>query len=211
MLKYLLALLPSALKVLCYRALGARIGKGCYIGCSVIDAKKLELGDFVHIGHFNILWRLNELKLDSGSRLTMFNWITGAREGSFHLGRNSGITRFHFLEASADIAVGSNTIIAGRNSHFFTHGISPTNLDDRRPIRIGNWCYIGSGARFVPGTSIADGTFVGMGAVVTKQFREEYVLIAGNPGVIKKRLSPEDAYFNRASLRHSHHPSSYLG
>jgi acetyltransferase-like isoleucine patch superfamily enzyme len=127
------------------------------------------------------------------------------------VGHNSAITRLHFFEASGGILIGDNTIIAGRGSHFFTHGISSTNLDDVRSIEIGSWCYIGSTSRFVPASGVARGTFVGLGAVVTKAFKDEFVLIAGNPAIIKKRLSPDDAYFDRGFLPHDHHPPGYTG
>lgn len=207
----LIALLPSWLKVFVLRARGAKIGKNCWIGFSVIDASCITIGDNVRVGHFNLLWRLNSLTLETGSAITMCNWITGARTGTFRLGRNSGITRFHFLEASAGIDIGSNCIVAGRSSHFFTHGISSTNLDDQRPISIGDWCYIGSGSKFVPGTSVAAGTFVGMGSVVTKASPERFVLIAGSPAMVKKRLAPTDAYFARSHLPQAHHPAGYQG
>jgi len=203
--------LPNKLKIAILRAKGAKIGKHCWIGFSIVDAKNINIGDNVHIGHFNLLWRLENLTLESGSTLTMFVWITGARIGSFFLGRNSGITRLHFFEASADIRIGANSIIAGRSSHFFTHGISSTNLDDQRAIIIGDWCYIGSGSKFVPGSSVANGTFVGMGAVITKEHSENFVLLAGAPAVIKKRFSASDVYFARTHLPQAHHHPSYKG
>lgn len=211
MLKYLIALMPSAIKILIYRAMGAKIGKDCYIGFAIIDAEKIEIGDCVYIGHLNLVWRLKEATFESGSRLELCNWITGAREGNFRLGRNSAIQRFHFFEASSNISIGSNCIIAGRNSHFFSHGISSIDLDVRRAINIGDWSYIGSGCRFVPGASVAEGTFVGMGAVVTKRHDEDHVMLGGNPATAKKRLSTDDIYFNRTYLPHCHHPKSYRG
>lgn len=211
MLKYLMVFMPSAIKILYYRAKGAKIGKKCRIGMSLIEAERLEMGDHVHIGHFNLMWRLKSLKLETGSRLTSMNWLTGARMGSFRLGRNSAITRFHFLEASGNIDIGANTIIAGRNSHFFTHGISSTNLDDVRPITIGDWCYIGSSSRFVPGSGVSYGTFVGMGSVVTKNLEDKYVLVAGVPAMVKKKLSSNDVYFDRPFMPHAHHPVEYKG
>ncbi|MBT5268562.1 MAG: hypothetical protein HOL70_03855 [Candidatus Marinimicrobia bacterium] len=208
-LNLLIVLLPSWLKVFILRSRGATIGKNCWIGFSVIDASCITIGDNVHVGHFNLLWRLKGLTLETGSGITMFNWITGARTGTFRLGRNSGITRFHFLEASAGIDIGSNCIVAGRSSHFFTHGISSTNLDDQRPIAIGDWCYIGTGSKFVPGASVAAGTFVGMGSVVTKASSECFVLIAGAPATVKKHLTSSDAYFARTHLPQAHHPAGY--
>lgn len=205
MFKLLLAMLPSKIKILYLRFKGAKIGKNCYIGISVVDANNLEIGDNVYIGHFNLLWRLKKFKIGTGSRITMCNWITGAFEGECNIGNNSAITRFHFLEAGSDINIGNNCIIAGRGSHFMTHGITSRNLDDRRAIVIEDWCYIGSSSRVVPGAKISHHTFVGMGSVITKVFNDSYVLIAGAPAIIKKNLSPNDAYFNRSHLPHEHH------
>lgn len=207
----LMAFLPSRIKIFLFRKMGARIGRGCYIGLSVIHARQIEIGDNVRIASFNLVHRLAILRLGNGSRLNGFNWITGAGTGSLLVGRNSAITRLHFFEASGDVRIGENTIIAGRNSHFFTHGISSTNLDSVQPITIGSWCYVGSSSRFVPGSGVGRGTFVGMGSVVTKQFKDEYVLIAGNPAAVRKQLSPNDVYFSRAFLPHDHHSSGYNG
>jgi acetyltransferase-like isoleucine patch superfamily enzyme len=211
LLKILITLMPSVIKIWCFRAMGASIAEGCYIGFSIIDANNLVLGKCVYIGHFNILWRLNNLELESGSRVTLFNWITGGREGSFYLGRNSSLSFGHFLEASSNIRIGNNCIIAGRYSQFISHGITPYDLDDRRPIHIGDWCYIGSAARFLPGTGVSDHTFVGMGSVVTKSILENYVLVAGCPARIKKSLPKEAIFFKRSHLPQPHHTASYNG
>jgi acetyltransferase-like isoleucine patch superfamily enzyme len=213
--KFLLPLfvmpLPSCLKVWLFRKAGNTVGKGCYIGFSFIDTKELIMGDYVYIGHFNILRGLRRFSINTGSRITLCNWVTGGTTGSFTLGRNSSISGLHYFEASADIIIGMNTVIAGRSSQFFSHGISPTNLDDRRPIQIGDWCYIGSAVRIVPGVVIADHTFVGMGSVLSKRFSETYVLIAGAPARIRKKLSETDIFFNRAYHRQPHHPAIYHG
>jgi len=210
-LKYLVLLLPSKAKIWLLRRLGASIGKGCYIGISLLDASRIELGDAVRIGHFNLVHRLCRLRMGTGSRINDFNWITGANTGELTVGANSAITRLHFFEASGSIHIEDNSIVAGRSSHFFTHGITPTNLDDVRPIVIGPWCYVGSSSRFVPGSSISRGTFVGMGSVVTRRFDDDYLLIAGAPAVVRKRLAPQDAYFARSYLSHDHHPAGYDG
>lgn len=206
---FLVALLPSRAKIWLLRRMGACIGRGCYIGLSVIHAQKIEIGDHVRIASFNLLHRLTSLKMGQGSRMNGFNWITGAGMGEFILGHHSAITRLHFFDASGSIDIGDNSIVAGRGSHFFTHGISSTNLDDLRPIVIGPWCYVGSSSRFVPGSGVSDGTFVGMGSVVTKRFADPYVLVAGNPAVIKKRLSSKGVYFDRPFMPHDHQPRGY--
>ena len=56
-----------------------------------------------------------------------------------------------------------------------------------KPVRIGKHCWIGDGAIILPGVTIGDGCIIGAGSVVTKSFGD-YVLIAGNPAVVKKKL-----------------------
>lgn len=208
-LALLIALLPSRPKIWLLRRMGAKIGKGCHIGPSLIQASDIELGDYVHVAGLTLLHRLVFLKIGDGANIGRFNWITGAGTGEFVLGHHSAVTRFHFVEASGSVYIGDNSIVAGRASHFFTHGISPTNLDDVRAIEIGSWSYIGSSARFVPGSGVGDGTFVGMGAVVTKRWTDTYVVVAGNPAAVRKRLSAKDAYFDRPYLPHQHQPRGY--
>lgn len=208
----LLACLPSSIRIPILRLLGSKIGRGCHIGIfTIVDAQQIVLGNHVRIASFNLIHRLVRIEMASGSRMNSLNWITGARKGIFFVGRNSAITRLHFFEASGDIVINENTIIAGRGSHFFTHGISSTDLDVTRSINIGAWCYIGSSSRFIPGSGVSNHSFVGMGSVVTKLFDNEYVLIAGNPAVIKKSLKQNDTYFTRIFLPHDHHPKNYNG
>lgn len=206
----LLAMLPSKIKILVLRLLGAKIGRGCHIGVSIVEAKDIRIGSYVRIGNCNLIKGLRKLELQDGSKIESLNWITGAGTGSLRMGKNSSIRRLHFLEASANVTIGANTIIAGRSSLFFTHGLAPDNLDDMRPIVIGDWCYIGSAVRFLPGASVATGTFVAMGAVVTKAYTDEYSMIGGVPAKRIKRLSKSMKYFNRAMLPHAHHPASYV-
>ncbi len=211
LLALILAMLPSRLTIAVLRARGARIGKGCYIGLSVIDARNLVLGDYVRIGHLNLLHGLSDLVLESGSKIESMNWITGARKGGLYMGRNSSIRRLHFLEASGTVRIGANSIIAGRNSLFFTHGQAPGNFEDVRPIVIGDWCYIGAATRFLPGSGVSDYSFVAMGAVVTKAHPESHVVVGGIPGRVLKPIAPDAAYYQRDRLHHRHHPHDWKG
>ena len=211
MVSLVIAVFPSSLKIWMFRTMGWNIGRHCHIGFSVVCANQVDIGDNVYIGHFNVIWRLKKLSIGSGSRITFKNWITGARKGTFTMGKNSSISGRHFFEASADITIGSNSIVAGRGSQFFSHGITPDCLDFKRPIKIGDWCYIGSAARFVPGSEVSDHVFVGMGSTVTKKYTEEYVLLAGSPARVKKRLEKIAVYFDRPFLPHAHHLPKYDG
>jgi acetyltransferase-like isoleucine patch superfamily enzyme len=206
-----IAFLPSPIKIWVFRKMGWKIGRQCYIGFSLVQASKATMGDNVYIGHFNVIWRLKTLSMGSGSRITLKNWITGARKGTFAIGKNSSMSGRHFLDASADIIIGSNTIIAGRESQFFSHGITPDCLDFQKSIIIGDWCYIGSATRFVPGAEVPDHVFVGMGSVVTKKHKESYVLLAGVPATIKNSFERNAVFFDRPFLSHAHHLPEYDG
>lgn len=204
-------LIPSMLKILILRLLGAKIGSDCRIGFSYIDVKDLVLGDEVRIGNFNLISKLACLEVKSGGKIGDFNWITGGGLGKMVLGNNTSIRRFHFFEASGNIIIGDNSIVAGRGSLFFTHGLKPDDLDDVRPIIIGDWCYVGASTRFVPGVKIGNFVFIGMGTVVSKTFNDEYILLAGNPSRVVKKIPKNSRYFDRHFLRHAHHSNDYLG
>jgi acetyltransferase-like isoleucine patch superfamily enzyme len=211
LLTSLLMVMPSRIKLWILALCGNSFGRGCYIGFSFIEAENIVLGDHVYIGHFNIVKSLKRLHMESGSRISLMNWITGGNTGSFSLGRNSSVSVGHYFDASGDIIIGKNCIIAGRHSQFFSHGITPSILNQRKEIVIGDWCYIGSAVKWVPGAFVSDHTFVGMGAVISKGFLENYVLIAGNPATVRRKLGEGDSYFKRDHMPHAHHPESYLG
>lgn len=59
------------------------------------------------------------------------------------------------------------------------------------PIRIGRFCWLGSGAVILPGVYLGDFTIVGAGAIVTKSFEEGFCVLAGNPASVIKQLDKE--------------------
>ena len=70
------------------------------------------------------------------------------------------------------------------------------NLHDTRKhiiseVRIGKYCWIGSGAKIMPGVVLGDFTIVAAGAIVTKSFEEGYCVIGGNTAKVLKHLEPE--------------------
>lgn len=58
------------------------------------------------------------------------------------------------------------------------------------PVRIGDNCWIGSGAIILPSVVLGNHTIVGAGAVVTKSFQGEDQIVAGNPAKLIKKISP---------------------
>ena len=106
--------------------------------------------------------------------------------------------------------VGDDAIIAGHNSTFFTHSKGIDKVDYTKPIRIGDWCYVGSNVCFTPGARLGNGIFVGMGAVVVGDHSaEDYCLLTGNPAKKKRDLDPNAAYFIQGPLEHTHTQGLY--
>ena len=96
-----------------------------------------------------------------------------------------------FLDGCS-ITIGSN-VLFGPNVQVYTasHPIDPlerrTGKELGKPIRIGDDVWIGGSAVICPGVTIGNGVTVGAGAIVTKDV-EPYVVVAGNPAKVIKRL-----------------------
>ena len=59
------------------------------------------------------------------------------------------------------------------------------------PVKIGKYCWIGGGAKIMPGVELGDWTIVGAGAVVTKSFPQGHCVIGGIPARKIKDLEME--------------------
>ena len=125
-------------------------------------------------------------------------------ETGLRLGICSSIRRFHYLDTTGGISMGSNTIIAGRGSVLFTHGLSPVNLDFQKGIVIGDWVYIGAKVNILPGAQIAKGVFVGMGSTVVGILSDEYSVYASAKAVKIKSFDGNSAYYDRPYIMHKH-------
>ena len=89
------------------------------------------------------------------------------------------------------ISIGDGSLLSNNIEIHSTdyHGIydkDGVRVNPDKNILIGQYVWIGLGSKILKGTTIADGSIVGAGSVVTRQFREENVVIAGNPAKIIK-------------------------
>lgn len=76
------------------------------------------------------------------------------------------------------------------------HSIYDTNgkrINHSKDVMIGNHCWIGDRVSITKGGSLADGTVVGTGAIVTEKVEEINTVIAGNPAHILKNNIQWDA------------------
>lgn len=203
----LISRLPfNSLRVFLYRGLyGYAIARSARIGYgSVIVANEVSMGDAT-VGVFNVFAGPFCLEIGDGAQIGSHNCIDCGRwvlESRFRdsgyarrcrVGANTLITGSHYIDAAGGFELGDGSWIAGRGSQFWTHGGGATD----RSITIGSDDYIGSAARFTPGSGIANHSIVGIGSVVTKRFSQDYVMVAGVPAKVIK----ENFYFRE---RNSH-------
>ena len=221
----LIAFLPSFLKRPCYRLFfGYKIGKGVKIGITLLDAKDCAIDDNVTIGHLNVFIGIKKLSIGDHSRIGHLNIIRGGDEvklgryteilrlneinaipnpiavnevdSRFLLGDGSVIAASHKIDFTDRVEFGKCVILGGRNSSLWTH-----NRQMTKPIIIGDYSYIGSEIRIVPGGEIPPKCIVGIGAVITKKFEDEYKLIAGVPAKAVKDLDEDGKFLTEFKTR----------
>jgi acetyltransferase-like isoleucine patch superfamily enzyme len=188
--KHLLVLIKyipfSNIKNQLYRILfGYSIGKNVKVGKSMINCKKVTIGDGVYIANHNV-FSCEEIAIGDNTKIQSGNIFLG--KSSFSIGKNSRIINNHYFDLWNNVSIGDNTWIAGRGSQFWTHGSLYTRMGTKDlSISIGNDTYIGSNCLFVPGAKINSKILVGLGSVVTKIFEGKNIIIAGNPASIIKK------------------------
>src|ERR1043166_280936 len=221
----LLAALPMPIARVCYRwFFGYQIGKRVRIGLSIIDVGKCEIGDDVRIGHFNVFSCTENLSIGEHTNIRVLNIIRGGSfvrigrycdilrqneinsipepdvvnvaDPTFILGDGSMIGASHKIDFTDRVEFGKSVILGGRNSSVWTH-----NRQRTIPVSIGDRSYLGSEIRISPGGSIAANCIVGIGAVITKQLKNEYQLVAGVPAQEVKELGEEDRFLVRQKTR----------
>lgn len=221
----IVGLLPGVAKKTLYRIFfGYRFGSGVRVGISLLDAERLELGPGARVGHFNLLLRLGTLVAGPGVRIGHLNVIRGGEhvqldgyaevmrfnvlnaipdhdcttdpESVLRVGAGTVIVSGHRIDFTDRVELGRNVIVGGRNSSLWTH-----NRQETAPIRIGDYCYLGSEVRLAPGASLPDECILGLGSVLTGEIREPRSLLAGAPAKVIRPLNEKDLAHVRRKTR----------
>ena len=95
-----------------------------------------------------------------------------------------GITIVDHDSHSLDWAHRKKDVVDWARGHKDWHGVRTG------PVRIGDRVWIGFGATVLRGVTIGEGSVIGAQAVVTKDV-EPYVVVAGNPARVVRRLDRE--------------------
>ena len=131
--------------------------------------------------------------------IDMLQYYCHGDRRKLHLGQHVSTVNTIFNVASGHVYVGDNTIfghncmlVTGR--HEFVQGRrkklavgGPEAPKEGFDIRIGNGCWIASGAIIIGGVTIGNDVIVGAGSVVTKDVPSR-VFVAGVPARIEKEL-----------------------
>lgn len=185
-----------------------------HIGFSIILARSLIMHQGANISHFNIIIHLDKLELGEKSFIGRGNWITGfpMRVGSKHfahdvkrkceliIGRESAITKNHHIDCTNAIYIGNFVTIAGYNSQLLTHSIDVYKCrQDSHPIVIGDYSFVSTGVKILGGSILPAHSVLAAGAVLNKQYSEEWMLYGGVPAKGIKRIPQSALYFTRES------------
>jgi acetyltransferase-like isoleucine patch superfamily enzyme len=207
-----ISVLPSSVKVLIYRVLGWKVGKGVHIGIgTVILADQVEIGDGARIGHLCLIRvtvlrmgnrasisnlvraTLHTLEMRSQSTIHSQNQVSGDRSDPrslFYLGPASAVLPMCFIDVSRAIRFGRNVGVGG-GSYLFTHGYWLSKLDGfpvtTGEITMADDVWLPWGCFVMPNVTIGSRVVVGARAVINKSLPAG-VLAAGVPAkVIRDR------------------------
>lgn len=147
---------------------GRFLKAGKHVTFSGLGKHGLVLGDNVSIGDFSSVIVSTTLQ-DTGHGIT--------------IGNNVGIGEFAYLGGAGGLTIGDDCIIGQYLScHPENHYYADPDLlirhqgVNRKGIKIGCNCWIGSKVTILDGVSIGDGCVIAAGAVVTKSFPENTVI-----------------------------------
>ena len=216
MLKNLLMLLSIVLpwsvrRSLLEKQFGYSIHPTSRIGLSWIAPRRLIMEEHSRIGHFNMCKNADLLHLGAHAVIAQLNWITGFplgharhfahqtdRRPELIIERHAGISSRHFIDCTAQVRIGAYATLAGYRSQLITHSIDlEKGRQSSEPITIGEYCFVGTEAVVLGGSSLPHHSVLGAKSLLNKSWEAPFHLYAGVPAKPLKELPQEWAYFQR--------------
>ena len=190
---------------------GYKISPNARIGVSLVILKTLEMNEGSSIGNLTVIKGFDHLSLGRFARIGNLNWITGFsknqkkhfshiydRDPSLIIGNHSAITNRHLIDCTDKVELGCFTTFAGFRSQILTHSIElDTSRQGSKPVFIGDYCFVGTGAVILGGAVLPDYSVLGAASLLIEKHQDQYSLYGGIPARKIKELPKSYAYFNR--------------
>lgn len=211
---FLSLLLPWEMRrALLEKQFGYTIHPTARIGLACIFPDRLVMEAHTSIGHLTICKSIALLHLREHALIGRGNWITGfplgpsahfaeekERRPELILGEHSAITHRHLIDCTNSITIGKFTTVAGFQSQMLTHSIDlAVNRQASAPIRIGDYCFIGTNCVLLGGSVLPDYCVVGAKSLVNKAFTETHQMYGGVPAKPLQPMPADYAYFQRTT------------
>ena len=212
-IQVLLFVLPWPLRRRLLQAFfGFEIHPTARIRFAIILAHRLVMKEHSKINSLTLCKDIDLLAMGPRSGIMALNYITGfPTRGTPHfkdepdrkcelvLGACVGITSRQFIDCNGGVYIDDYATIAGLRTQILTHSVNVhRNRQETHPVRIGKYCFIGTGCIILPGAVLPDYCVLGAGAILNKAYSEKHMLYAGNPAKPCKALDPDGTlYFHR--------------
>lgn len=177
------------------------IGTRCIVffgqGVVILHRKYITIGSGSTLGRGTKINGLSKRGVKLGVNVNLGDHTIINCTGSFSdlgegvkIGNNVGIGGFSYIGAAGGIDVGDNCIM-GTRIGFYAESHNYDNIDlpikdqgvNRKGIRIGANCWVGSNVIFLDGCDVGDGCVIGAGSVINKAIPNNSI-IAGVPARI---------------------------
>jgi serine acetyltransferase len=206
----LAVLMPRGLKRRYLQAVfGWKLHPKSRIGFSLVFADHVVLDERARIGHFNLIMPVGLVHLHAHATLGHLNYVGGAqrtglysseadRRSALIVEEHAAVTRRHIIDCSNTITIGPFATFAGCHSQILTHSPDFASSTQRtRPVRIGAYCFVGTGCIILYGAELPDYSILSAGSVLTRKCEETHRIYSGNPAVAVKELPANLHYFHR--------------
>jgi UDP-2-acetamido-3-amino-2,3-dideoxy-glucuronate N-acetyltransferase len=179
------------IKILLYRMVGARIGKGVYIAPNVVinctNMKRVNIGDYCSLG-LGVQIRCRGIKIDHSVKISGGVCIYGKEEvfmgPCVHIGQNAYLDCYEEIVLQKQVQIAPGAMI-------LTHDSSQSYIggEDVMSFKkvLKELSYIGAGAIVLPGVNIEKRAIIGAGAVVTRDVLEDTTVLGVPARSVKNR------------------------
>lgn len=181
------------------------------IGLAWIFPKRLVMEENARIGHLTLCKGADLLHVGANAIIGQLNWITGFPSGHARhfahqperrpeliLEPHAGISSRHFIDCTARVRIGAFSTLAGFRSQLITHSIDlEAGRQSSEPIEIGEYCFLGTEAVVLGGSSLPHHCVLGAKSLLNKKWEMPFHLYGGVPAKPLKQLPEELAYFQR--------------